>query len=196
MKIIVAAVPGAGKTTTLEYVKKILPEAKIVNVGDLILEIAREKFGIKDRDELRKKLSLRQQRELQLQAYKKIASMQEKYVFIDTHIAIKTAYGFFPGVSHQTAEIIKPEIIILLEYLPEVIIERRIKDITRKREIESEKEIEEHQEINREFAIAVASHIQASVEIVNLRYKEKKLFEHAEKGAEEIVKIVKKLAQL
>jgi adenylate kinase len=54
MKIIVAAVPGAGKTTTLEYVKKILPEAKVVNVGDLILEIAREKFGIKDRDELRK----------------------------------------------------------------------------------------------------------------------------------------------
>jgi len=193
MKIIVAAVPGAGKTTTLEYVKKILPEAKVVNVGDLILEIAREKFGIKNRDELRKKLSLHQQRELQLQAYKKIASMQEKYVFIDTHIAIKTAYGFFPGVSHQTAEIVKPEIIILLEYLPEVIIERRIKDITRKREIESEKEIEEHQEINREFAIAVASHVQASVEIVNLRYKEEKPFEHAEKGAEEIVKIIKKL---
>jgi adenylate kinase len=48
MKIIVAAVPGAGKTTTLEYVKKILPEAKVVNVGDLILEIAKEKFGIKD----------------------------------------------------------------------------------------------------------------------------------------------------
>jgi adenylate kinase len=194
MKVIVAAVPGAGKTTTLEYVKKILPEAKIVNVGDLILEIASEKFGIKDRDELRKKLNLAQQRELQLQAYKKIASMKEKYVFIDTHIAIKTVYGFFPGVSRQTAEIVKPEVIILLEYLPETIIERRIKDVSRKREIESEREIEEHQEINREFAIAVASHVQAAVEIVNLRYKEKEPFEHAKKGAEEIVKIVRKLS--
>jgi adenylate kinase len=193
MKIIVAAVPGAGKTTTLSYLKKLLPEARIVNVGDLILELASEKFGIKNRDELRKKLNLRQQRELQLEAYKKIADMKEKYVFIDTHIAIKTPNGFFPGVSIQTAEIVKPELIVLLEYLPSVIIERRKKDVSRERDIESEKEIEEHQEINREFAIAVASHIQAAVEIINLRYKEKEPFEHAKKGAEEILKIVKRL---
>jgi adenylate kinase len=193
MKIIVAAVPGAGKTTTLEYLRKKLPQAKVVNVGDLILELAKERFGIKNRDELREKLNLRQQRELQIQAYKKIAELKEKYVFIDTHIAIKTPHGFFPGISHQTAEIIKPELIILLEYLPEVIIERRMKDVSRKRDVETEKEIEEHQEINREFAIAVASYIQAAVEIINLRYKEKKPFEHAEKAAEEIVKLVKKL---
>ena len=191
MKIIVGAVPGAGKTTILKLVKKKMPGARIVNVGDLILELASKKMRI-SRDELRKKLSLEQQREFQEEAYKKIARMRSKLIFIDTHLCIKTPKGYFPGVSEETARLIKPEMIILLEFKPKDIIQRRLRDPTRKRELESEEEIDEHQRFNRQFAISAASSVQAAVEIIDLRFKEKKPFEHAEKAAEEIVKLVKK----
>ena len=192
MKIIVASVPGAGKTTVLNFVKKKLPSAKIVNVGDLILKIAKKKFKIKDRDELRKKLSLEQQRELQEEAYKKISEMEGKYVFIDTHLAIKTPKGYFPGLSEKTVEIIKPELIIVLEFPPKDILERRLKDKKRRRDIEDEEEIAEHQRINREFAIAAASDAQAAVEIISFEERQKKDFEHAKIAAEKIVRVVKK----
>ena len=191
MKIIVASVPGAGKTTVLKFVKKRLKSAKIVNVGDLILEIAKKKFKIRNRDELRKKLSIEQQRELQEEAYKKISKMESKYVFIDTHLAIKTPKGFFPGISKHTIELIKPEMIIVLEFPPKDILERRLKDKKRKREIESEEEIDEHQKINREFAIAAASQVQAAVEIINFEERQRKDFEHAKIAAEKIVRLVK-----
>lgn len=192
MKIVVAAVPGAGKTTVLKFVKKKLPSAKIINVGDLILEIARKKYKIKDRDELRRKLTLEQQRELQEKAYEKIAEMEGKYIFIDTHLAIKTPKGYFPGLSQQTVRLIKPEMIIVLEFPPRDILERRLMDKKRKRETFSEEEIEEHQKINRQFAVTAASEIQAAVEIISFEERQRKDFEHAKIAAEKIVNLVKK----
>ena len=156
------------------------------------MEIARKKFKIKDRDELRKKLSLEQQRELQEEAYKKISEMRGKYVFIDTHLAIKTPKGYFPGLSKKTVEIIKPELIIVLEFPPKDILERRLKDRKRKRDIEDEEEIAEHQRINREFAVAAASAVQAAVEIISFEERQKRDFEHAKIAAEKIVRLVKK----
>lgn len=191
MKIVVASVPGAGKTTVLNFVKKRLPSAKIINVGDLILELARKKHGIRDRDELRKKLTLKQQRELQEEAYRKIAEMKGKYIFVDTHLAIKTPKGYFPGISKQTVELIKPEMIIVLEFPPKDIFERRMKDERRIRDVESEEKIAEHQKINREFAIAAASQVQASVKIISFEERQRKDFEHAKIAAEKIVNLVK-----
>jgi len=192
MKIVVAAVPGAGKTTVLKFVKKKLPSAKIVNVGDLILKIAKKRYNIKNRDELRKKLSLEQERELQEEAYRKISEMKGKYVFIDTHLAIKTPKGYFPALSKKTIELIKPEMIIVLEFPPTDILERRLKDKKRKRDVEDEEEIAEHQRINREFAIAAASEAQAAVEIISFEERQRKPFEHAKIAAEKIVRLVKK----
>lgn len=192
MKIVVASVPGAGKTTVLNFVKKKLPSAKIINVGDLILELAKEKYKIKNRDELRKRLTLEQQRELQEEAYKKIAEMKGKYIFVDTHLAIKTPKGYFPGISKQTVELIKPEMIIVLEFPPKDILERRLKDKKRVREMESEEKIAEHQRINREFAVAAASQVQAAVEIISFEERQRKDFEHAKLAAEKIVDVVKR----
>jgi adenylate kinase len=192
MKIVVASVPGAGKTTVLNFVKKKLPSAKIINVGDLILELAKEKYKIKNRDELRKRLTLEQQRELQEEAYKKIAEMKGRYIFVDTHLAIKTPKGYFPGISKQTVELIKPEMIIVLEFPPKDILERRLKDKKRVREMESEEKIAEHQKINREFAVAAASQVQAAVEIISFEERQRKDFEHAKIAAEKIVNVVKR----
>jgi adenylate kinase len=192
MKIIVASVPGAGKTTILKLVKKKLPKVRIINEGDLILKIARMEFGIKDRDELRKKLTLEQQRYLQEIAAEKIAQMKSKYLFIDTHISIKTPYGYFPALSEKTIHILKPELIIVLEFPPKDILERRLKDKKRRRDIESLEDIEKHQKVNREFALSIATHVESAVEIISFKRRQKKDFEHAKIAAEKIVKLIKK----
>jgi len=192
MKVIVASVPGAGKTTILRYVQKKIPEVKIVHEGDLILEIARKEFGIKERDELREKLTIDQQRYVQGVVAEKISKVEDKLVFIDTHLAIKTPQGFFPSLSEKVVDIIKPDLIIFLEFLPEDVIERRMKDPTRHRDVETEEQIDDHQKVSKEFAFAVATHAECPVEIVNLRYKEKEPFEHAIKGSEEIIRLIKR----
>lgn len=191
MKILVVAVPGGGKSTVLEYVKKMIPKAKIVTAGDLFLEIASKKYGIKDRDELRKKLTLEQQREIQEKVAKKIAKMKDKILFVNTHVTIKTPYGYFHALSERTMKIMKPDMIILLEFDPKDVLKRRMKDKSRKRDVESLEEIEEHQMVNRTVALDVASQFECPVKIIDLRFKEKMPFEQAIRGAKEIIKLVR-----
>jgi len=193
MKLVVAAVPGAGKTTVLNVVKKKFPRAKIVTKGDLIFEFAKKHYGIKDRDQLRKKLTMKQQRTAQDWAAKKIGAMKDKIVIIDTHFSIKTPTGYIPGVSIRMARHMKLDGIILLEFRPEDVLERRKKDRSRLRDKETEEEIEAQQHVNEEFAVAIANEFEIPVDIVNLRYAEKKPFEHAKKAADEVVKIIKRL---
>jgi adenylate kinase len=191
MKIIVVSVPGGGKSTVLKYVKKKIPEAKIVTAGDIFLEIASKKYGIKDRDELRKKLTLEQQREIQEKVARKIAKMKEKILLINTHVTIKTPYGYFHALSEKTMKIMKPDMIILLEFDPKDVLKRRLSDKTRKRDIESLQAIEEHQMINRNVAFDVASQFECPVKIIDLRFKEKMPFEQAIRGAREIIKMIR-----
>ncbi|HLC39941.1 MAG TPA: adenylate kinase [archaeon] len=193
MKLVVAAVPGAGKTTVLNYVKKKFPRAKIVSKGDLIFEYAKKHYGIKNRDELRKKLKMSQQRTAQNYAAKKIGNMRDRIVIVDTHFSIKTPIGYIPGVSTRMARHMKLDGIILLEFRPKDVLQRRKKDKRRHREKESEEDVDAQQHVNQEFAMAIANDFEIPVDIVNLRYKEKRPFEHARKAADEVVKIIKRL---
>jgi len=192
MKVVVAAVPGAGKSTTLEYAKKKMPEIRIVNTGDLIFEIVKKRFGIKNRDEMKEKLSIGQQRTIQEKVAEKISKMKDKIILIDTHMCIKTPNGYFPGMSDKVASIIKPDAIFILEFNPKVVLERRKKDTKRKRSVETEEAIEEHQSFTKQFALNTAANVEASVEVINLRQKETKRFEHAIKASDQIIKIIKR----
>ncbi len=192
MKVVVAALPGSGKTTIMELVKKKMPRVKIVNVGDMIRKIAMKRLRIRDRDELRKRLTIGQQREFQEQTAREIARMKARDMIIDTHTSVKTPNGFFPGLSEVTVHLIKPDVIVFLEYRPRDIIERRRKDKTRRRDDDSEKVLEEHQESSKQFAFEAAEHIEAAVKIVDLRYKEREPFDHTRRAADEIVKLFKR----
>ncbi|MEM5853138.1 MAG: adenylate kinase [Candidatus Aenigmatarchaeota archaeon] len=190
MKILVTAVPGGGKSTVLEYVKKKLPEVKVVTAGDIFLEIASRVYGIKNRDDLRKKLTIEQQRIIQENVARRIAKIKAKILLVNTHITIKTPYGYFHALSERTMRIMKPDLIILLEFNPRDVLKRRILDKSRKRDLESLDAIEEHQIVNRNVAFDVASQFECPVKIINLRFKEKKPFEQAIKGAKEIIKLI------
>ncbi|RLE77197.1 MAG: adenylate kinase [Thermoprotei archaeon] len=198
MKVILAAVPGAGKTTTLQIFSKMKPNVKIVNFGDYMMKVARDKFGIENRDDMRKKLSLKDYRFVQVKAAERIAKISGDVV-IDTHLAIKMGRGYYPGMPKEVVSKLKPDIIVLLEFDPRVILERRRKDLSikgrkvteigtiaekREREIEDEEDIELHQQMNRYFAAVAANEVQATVKIINLRkVPQTKPFEHAEMGA-------------
>ncbi|MBC7081495.1 MAG: adenylate kinase [Thermoplasmatales archaeon] len=177
MKVIVAGIPGAGKTTVLNEVKGI----EIVNYGDVMFSIAKEKNLVKNRDEIRK-LPVEKQRKLQKEAARKIA--KKKDVIIDTHCTIKTKDGYMPGLPYEILSIIKPDFIVLVEADPKEIEKRRNKDKDiRGRDVESLEEIELHQNINRMAAIAYAALINANVKIV--KNEEGKVKE----CAEEIMKV-------
>lgn len=191
MCILVAAVPGAGKTTVLETVKKKLPNIEIANVGDLVFTAAKKKFKIKTRDELRKKLNVEQEREIHEIVASKIAKMKKKTLLIDTHLSIKTPTGYFPGVSEKFAKAVKLDMIVVLEFNPKDVLQRRKKDKKRNRDVETEKEIEAHQKYNQEVAFAVSADVEAPVQIIDLRFKEKKPFEQAYKAANQIIKLIK-----
>ena len=206
MRIIVTSVPGAGKSTILEIVKKKMPKVKIVNVGDVMFEITKKKLNVKDRDEMRK-LPINDWKKLQELAYKKIAKMRSRLLIIDTHVTLKSPHGYFPGIPDEDAELLNPDKLILLEFNPTDVAKRRMADLKlkkpkktkvgtvrkprKKRDIETKKAIEEHQKMNRDYAHIVGNVARCAVKTVDLSFKQKKPYEQAIKGAEEIIKELK-----
>ncbi|MCD6447447.1 MAG: adenylate kinase [Thermoplasmata archaeon] len=165
MRVIVAGIPGAGKTTVLNEALKI-KHMEVINYGDVMFEMAKE-YGINNRDEMRR-LPYEKQRELQIKAAKKIA--EKENVIIDTHCTIKTPYGYLPGLPYDVLQILQPKRIILIEALPEEIEARRKKDAeVRQRDVEGREEIEMHQMMNRIAAMSYATLTNATVKIVKNR---------------------------
>jgi len=136
-KVIIVGIAGVGKTTIVSKVVEILKAKKIsVSVsifGSIMFEEAKKK-GIKSRDELRK-LSVPEQKELQSMAAKKISSLSDDVVIVDTHAFIATKEGFYPGLPHNVLEILMPDSFIVISARPEEIYNRRMKDTTRNRDI-------------------------------------------------------------
>ena len=180
MVVILAGVPGAGKTTVMKKVME-RKEVNFITYGTVMLEIAKE-MGIRDRDEMRK-LPIEKQRKLQELTAEKVSEMGD--VVIDTHCTIKTPSGYLPGFPYHILKKLNPRLIILIEAGANEIIERRAKDKDiRRRDEESIYDIEEHQLMNRIAAMNYAVLVSATVKIV------KNNDGMAEKAAEEIIKVL------
>ena len=178
--VILAGVPGSGKTTVMGKVME-KKEVNFITYGTVMLEIAGE-MGIRDRDEMRKR-PLDEQRQLQRMTAEKVGGMGD--VVIDTHCTIKTPGGYLPGFPHDILKRINPELIILIEAEPEEIMARRKKDEgIRERDAEDADGIAEHQLMNRIAAMEYAVLTGATVKIV------KNNDGMAEEAAEEIIKVL------
>jgi len=208
MRIIVSGVKGSGKTTVIQLIKKEFPKVKIFNFGDYIKKFIEKKYPKVKRDQWDEKVPLKEHKKFQMKAAKLIAKNMKnsKFVIIDTNLLFKKPIGIFPGLSEDILKILKPDIIAIMEYRPGDVLKRRLKDVSikndkktvigtvsshREREIETEKIIELEQTMQREFLIAYATITGTMLKIINLRFKEKHGFEHAETAAKEIVKILK-----
>ena len=191
----VVALPGSGKSTTLNKLSEIMPEVKVVNFGDLMYEEARETYGINHRDDMRRMLNIIHYRDLQVRAARRIAEMSG-IVVVDTHSIVKTPWGFYPGLPSEVVRIVKPDAVIHLEYRPEDILKRRMKDAAeRKRGEESVEEIEKDQRISRQFAVAAANEAMAYLLILSYDYEQQYPYQHAEEAAKEIANVIKTLSE-
>jgi adenylate kinase len=163
--VVLTGIPGSGSTTVLN---KTLEEVDYlhINYGDMMVEVAKEKNMVDNRDELRK-LSPDIQKELQLLAAKKIKEKSEsENVIVDTHCTINTPAGFLPGLPEWILNELKPNSFIIIEANPDEILIRRLSDETRNRDKEMTKIISLHQEINRATAMTYATLTGATVKIL------------------------------
>lgn len=179
--IVVTGIPGVGKTTVMKQAAEGI-DIKFVTFGSVMIDIAKEMGLVKDRDEMRK-LTLDQQKDLQIRSAEKVASMGD--VILDTHCTVKTPKGYMPGLPEWVLKKLKPTAIVVVEADPDEIFNRRAKDATRNRDPDSEEEIAEHQQINRAAAMSYATLTGATVKIV---FNHDDAIDEAVKQAELVVK--------
>ncbi len=186
MRAILTAVPGCGKTTIVKELQKKM-DIDFVNYGDMMFKEAK-KHGIKNRDQIRKKLSEGEQREIQFNVAKKIANMDS--VLVDTHSTVRTGKGFFPGCPEKVIKTLKPDLFVIVEKSPGEIGKRRNKDPERDRDKESEKEIKKHQAMNRYYACVYSVLTGCPVSVIDLKYDEENKFDHARDAANRIAEMI------
>jgi len=160
--IVVTGIPGVGKTTVMQKAAEGM-DIQFVTFGTIMIDIATDLGLVKDRDEMRK-LTLDQQKQLQIKTAEKIGKM--KNVILDTHCTIQTPKGYMPGLPEWVLRKLNPTAIIIVEADPQEIFNRRAKDATRNRDPDSIEKIAEHQMMNRAAAMAYATLTGATVKIV------------------------------
>ena len=160
--IVVTGIPGVGKTTVMKKASEGL-NIEFVTFGTVMIDIAKEIGLVKDRDEMRK-LTLDQQKDLQIKSAENIASMGN--VILDTHCTVKTPKGYMPGLPEWVIKRINPTAIVVVEADSKEIFNRRANDPSRNRDPDTVEQITEHQMINRAAAMAYAALSGATVKIV------------------------------
>jgi len=160
--IVVTGIPGVGKTTVMKKASEGM-DIEFVTFGTVMSEIAIESGLVKDRDEMRK-LTLEQQKDLQIKSAEKVASMGN--VILDTHCTVKTPKGYLPGLPEWVIKKLKPTAIVVVEADPKEIFDRRANDPTRNRDSDTVEQINEHQMMNRSAAMAYAALSGSTVKIV------------------------------
>lgn len=177
-RVIITGVPGVGKTTVIDGALKLLSsegiEYQSINFGSYMYEVASQEQIVENRDQMRK-LDRDIQKRLQQKAAQAIAAMKGN-VIIDTHCSISTSQGFLPGLPEWVLKELNPDVLILVETDDDQILQRRLRDPTRTRDMEGSKAIGEHQQFNRSIASTIATITGCTVKFVK---NQDFLLEHA-----------------
>lgn len=186
--IIVTGIPGTGKTTVCSLVEKLARQAgvkvNLLNYGTVTLETLKKYGKNMERDAMRKS-DVDFQRKLQKEVAEVISQkvkLSDSMTIIDTHMAIKTSGGYMPGLPSHVLQLLKPEMLVLVEAKPNEISARRIKDNNRKRDATVDEAVSEELMVSRLMAGACSVFTGAPVKIaVNSEGK-------AEEAARDILK--------
>ena len=154
---IVVGLSGVGKSTVIgKSIETSESDYQLINYGDRMLSLARDRDIVEDRDEM-KNIERATYKEIQMDAAESIAEDSNGgTVIVDTHAAIKSPFGYVPGLPKWTLEILEPETISMIDIDSEEIVERRAEDPERNREADSVEAIEEYREVAREMAASGA----------------------------------------
>ncbi len=173
--IILAGVPGAGKTSVAELALEQMGDAgkeyKIVNYGDVLFELLKKDNIVKHKDEIRAKVDQATYIKYQKLAAEKIAEMEGK-IIVTTHMSLMTPSGFFPGLPTRVLERLKPSRIIIVEAPAEHIRKRQEEDTSRIRGYDFERDIKTYHEFTRMYGVAYSAMSGARLKIIqNLQGK-------------------------
>ena len=114
MKLILTAVPGAGKTQIMNFISEERPDIEMVHFGNEMFKIAKQRKLVNDKDDMRSKIPLNVYKEIQHQAANDIGEMKGNVV-IDTHCSIKSRNGYYPGLPLSILNELKPDVILIRE---------------------------------------------------------------------------------
>lgn len=184
---ILVGLSGVGKGTVLEEAM-LLSDKKyeVINYGDRMFETAKKEGLVDHRDEM-KGLDTETYKRIQMDAARSIAKDAENNdVIVETHAAIKSPYGYIPGLPRWTLENLDPEKIIMIDADSEALKERSQED-DRDRETAEEtvEGITEYRNVAKQMASTGAVHTGAYFKVIENRDGK------AEKAAEELVKVLK-----
>lgn len=181
---IVVGLSGVGKSTVLEKaMQKSDREYTVINYGDRMIETAKDRGLVDDRDEM-KDLDVETYKHIQKKAAESIVEdAEDGNVIVDTHAAIKSPFGYIPGLPKWTVENLMPDKLVMLTADAEDIYERS-KEGGRNREHGSADDIEEYQGVAREMAATGSVLTGAYLQIIE--NEEGKADEAAEKLVETI----------
>lgn len=184
---IIVGLSGVGKGTVLEEAMLLSNrDYKVVNYGDRMLETAKKQGLVDHRDQM-KEIDTETYKQIQRDAAKSIAEdAEEKEVIVETHAAIKSPFGYIPGLPKWTLENLEPEKIIMIDAESEVLYKRsqeegRDRDTAK----DSIKGISEYRDIAKQMASAGAVHTGAYFKIIQNKHNQ------AEKAAEELIETLK-----
>lgn len=170
--IIVTGIPGTGKTTVCNFVEKFAKnagvEVNVINYGTVMMDILEKHGKTMERDAMRKD-NVETQRTLQREVAEEVTEKIGKLkglIIIDTHMSIRTPEGYLPGLPSHNLQILKPEMLVLVEAQPREISSRRMKDASRKRDAAMEDRVKEELLFSRLMAGACAVLASAPVKIV------------------------------
>jgi len=168
MIILVVGIPASGKTSVVNTARKYFKkDIEIVEFGDIIFELAKKYYGIENRDEIRKRLSIEDQTKLQYEAVKHIIeNYKDRDVIITTHFVIETSAGFKPGITKKMADMLKPNAIVVIISDPDKILLRRVEDTSRIREKDDLERIRIHQEMTIYYTIPFMYMYDTVIEII------------------------------
>ncbi len=193
MIAILVGLKGSGKTTLAKKILEKKPDINYIVAGDYFAEYYKKKGLNRDQGDLGVKSS--EHFKIQKEVFKKIKTDCKKYknVIVDTHAFLTKKEGYYPGLPLFALDIIKPDTIIVVDYLAEDILERRLKDkeeLGRERSAELTADgIQQEQRVQEEFAITAAGSFGCTVKLIKRYEKQKYPFEHTELNAEEIVEL-------
>jgi len=162
--IVVMGLPGAGKTTVLQGAVAGFGDWKVLNYGDMMLEIAKGERLVRERDEMRK-LPLKEQRRVQDMVGDKLSGMKGK-VILDTHCSVHTLTGYMPGLPFEQLRKLNVDYLVFIAAPPRDIASRRQRDTTRKRDAVSIEDIERDMLVNIAYLCAYSTLSGATASII------------------------------
>ncbi len=177
---VVCGQSGVGKSTVLSKVAEGHDDLTIVNFGETILSIARDR-GVASTTEEFAGLKPETVAELQVAAANRVKSLEGR-VILDMHLTVRTRGGFIAGMPKKLMDMLSPSRIILLEADPYEVLKRRMVGKEMKKVDDSLKDIQEHADFDRAAAVAIAIDIGAPVKLI--------MNDDVEKTATEIGKLI------